>query len=78
MHTTISLGSMSRCRSCGAEIVWTRTLAGKTTPMEHAPDGTWVIIDGTARLANFGDGDAPRYKSHFAVCPQAASWRRKK
>ena len=78
MNTTLSLGSPSRCRSCGEEIVWTRTTAGKTAPMQRADDGTWVIEDGVSRLATPDDEGMHRYKSHFATCPQASSWRRKK
>lgn len=63
---------MSRCRSCRAEIVWAKTRDGKAAPFERDPKGVWTIVDGVAYAAQDGD---ERYTSHFATCPQAATWR---
>mgnify|MGYP001580168752 CR=1 FL=1 len=37
---------MSTCRSCGAEIVWARTAAGKRMPVTSAqrPDGNLILV----------------------------------
>lgn len=68
---------MANCHSCGAEIVWCRTVTGKASPMERADDGTWIIVDGVMRRP-VGELDdmLPRYKSHFATCKDAAKWRK--
>jgi hypothetical protein len=76
---------MSKCSSCGSEIIWAKTENGKAMPLDAAPvdptkvDGTCLLIDGVAR---FGAIDAPtrepRYVSHFATCPNAAKHRRKR
>lgn len=68
---------MARCNSCNAEIVWARTAAGKATPMQVDAKGTWVIVDGVARQMEIGD-EGPFYVSHFATCPEASKWRKKK
>jgi hypothetical protein len=77
------------CRSCGQPIVWAVTRDGKRMPVDPDPDpeGNLVL---TANLlgdhlvvpvADLERGGAPivdsdRRVSHFASCPNAASWRR--
>lgn len=68
---------MASCKSCEASITWAKSAAGKAMPLELDAAGTWVIVDGVARQLEIGD-EGPFYKSHFASCPQASSWRRKK
>lgn len=48
-------------------------------PLDEKPvaDGNVVLIDGRAHVLSSMDGHYTRYKSHFATCPQAASWRRR-
>lgn len=79
------------CRTCGAPIVWIKTLAGKAMPCNA--DGVLVIADpkakefmvsatgiaGTCRRAgpeDINERREIRYTSHFATCPQAAQHRR--
>lgn len=52
------------CRSCGAEIVWLKTAAGKNMPVD-------------AETFETGDElfDIKRHTSHFATCPNAAAHR---
>ena len=75
---------MNTCRSCGAPILWRETHAGRRMPIDPEPvaDGN-VVIEGdiaevlkAEHLARLG-GDVPRYRSHFATCPQAAEHRRR-
>jgi hypothetical protein len=53
--------------------------SGKLLPLDATPvdDGTIVIIEGKAHPITgplaFG---TQRFVSHFAACPQAASWRK--
>ena len=79
----------SKCRSCGARVIWTRTAAtGKAMPVDVEPSakGNIVLTDLEDRtptavyvdLLNQADyRDAPKYLSHFATCPDAKSWRSK-
>lgn len=77
---------MTECRSCGAEIVWASTERGKAIPINPAPD-----VDGNLAISGSGRHDAdfsarviagdekysgPRYKSHFATCPDSDKWRK--
>lgn len=55
----------SKCRSCGAAIVWTRTApapAGKAIPLDLS---RVRVVDGQ-RVA----------LTHFATCPHGREWRR--
>lgn len=81
--------SGSRCRSCGAPIVWAVTEAHRRRmPVDAEPvDGGNVLLStddpplaqvhapGQASL--FADAaNRPTYTSHFATCPQADQHRR--
>lgn len=65
--------SKSKCRSCGAPIVWGVTSNGKRIPLDAEPEVRFV----------FQDADDPKklggamktYQSHFATCPDADDWR---
>lgn len=73
--------------SCKAPIWWAVSIHGKSTPMEPEPtdDGVWVVDGQTENGAPkvrhvepLTDGDAPRFKSHWATCPNADQHRRSK
>jgi hypothetical protein len=69
----------SKCRSCGAKIFWYYTASGKLMPVDAEPcaDGNLAInYDGTVMVVGSGSGRQPRYRSHFATCPNAARHRR--
>lgn len=74
------------CRSCGAAIVWAigQSADGRMIryPIDPAP-----IAGGNIELETRGqqsplvhfhppEPGKPRYRSHFATCPDAARWRR--
>ena len=77
---------MSNCKSCGAEIRWVRTPAGKMMPLDAkpTPEGNVVVVRGigyagTSKYTgdpNLLPGEEFRYTSHFATCPQAGQHRR--
>jgi hypothetical protein len=72
---------VSACRSCGAEITWTITVAGKRMPLDNRPtqDGTVVIDpDGRARVPAKADLQFARlrFTPHWATCPHADTHRR--
>jgi len=65
---------MEKCRSCRAPVVWLKK-----------PDGTGrMIVDWSPEAARRHKVDEPWEKgrkdlvSHYATCPQAAKWRKKK
>lgn len=78
---------MTACRSCGAEIFWATTAAGRAMPIDPTPtpDGNVIIQrrDGRIGATVLAAGAAPaspqepRYTSHFATCPNASSHRRR-
>jgi hypothetical protein len=63
------------CRSCGAEIRWARTVAGKRIPLDPQP------VEGGNLAPTFGPvgqilvrvvgrpWNGRRWRSHFATCP---------
>lgn len=68
------------CKSCSAAIEWVRVATtGKMMPLdlEPRPDGNLVVEHGLVHPALDGDSAAIRRVSHFATCPQAASWRQR-
>lgn len=77
--TAHNLGQ-GRCRSCGKDILWAKTRAGRFIPLnpEANPRGNVVIRRGVASVEKAGTSAEclPRYVSHFATCGQADMWRR--
>lgn len=83
---------MSRCNSCGAEIIWIKMKAtGKPMPcdakkisysvnMHPGAKGALFLVTehGTTVTTEFDPaGDKIGYISHFATCPNAPSHRRR-
>jgi hypothetical protein len=73
------------CRSCGAPIIWCKTAAGKTMPVDAkaCPDGNLIREGASVRYRNREEMASnfladPRYKSHFATCANAAQHRKSK
>jgi hypothetical protein len=76
-----------KCKSCGAEIVFVKTEAGRTMPIDREPveDGTWFLgEDNVARIMTKAPKDLegftiamPLYKSHYATCSNASAFRRR-
>lgn len=75
---------MSTCKSCGAEVIWKVTEGGKKTPIDAEPceDGNLFFFgSGAHPVSMIKPGlkfDGPRYKSHFATCPNAKQHRKPK
>lgn len=66
---------MALCRSCNQPIMWV-PLNGKQYPVNLPRQlGGNIEFDGTARIVD-SDPTVARFVSHFATCPDAASWRR--
>lgn len=80
---------MSKCRSCGAEIIWIKMRSGKAMPCDAYKrtmikgDGKDVLItdDGGIIHGTFADyehgANASGYISHFATCPNANQHRKR-
>lgn len=78
---------MSACSKCGKPVTWVYTEAGKKMPLDPLPveDGTIVYAgDGPDRVRVLKKADQDdlflarlqRYKSHFATCPKAGSFKK--
>ena len=81
------MSDTSKCRSCGAEIKWLKTKAGKNIPVDvpkdyHLPGtmygknpSTETMYDAVITAVEYN----PEYMiSHFATCPNAATHRKAK
>lgn len=69
---------IAKCRGCGAEIIWAFTADGHRMPLDAKFEGRFVLDrhkrdDGTL-LASA----RATYLSHFATCPQADKFRKRK
>ena len=92
-HRTIKVGEaevpIHRCASCQAEIIWARTNAGKSMPLDLEPNesGTMILVlrhaeGGGVIVGCFykkaGEPVKPgekRRTSHFSTCPNAQQHR---
>ena len=82
--------SISKCRSCGASIIWIRTKAGKNMPVDsliHSirrnPKGKENLVTPAGEvvrgdIVSSDEAEGNGYISHFATCPYAMSHRKKK
>lgn len=67
------------CSSCGKNILWTVTEAGKRMPVDAEPTGKATVL-----VRNPADPETPIskqrdiYISHFATCANAAQHRKPK
>lgn len=76
---------MSRCKSCGAKIIWLPTTGGKSMPCDPEPIpyredalGSMMIVTNDGRVVRAkidAASEAVGYVSHFATCPDAEKWR---
>lgn len=77
----------SKCRSCGAKIIWcTNAETGKKMPLDADPhpEGNviaWQSGDTAQQMCRVMGkredvGRRNRYVSHFKTCPEADSWRK--
>lgn len=83
------MSRISKCKSCGAEIIWIKMRTGKWMPcdaqrhgMKLGSGGKILITEGgeiiTGELCASEEGaNASGYESHFASCPNAATHRNK-
>lgn len=65
---------VAQCRSCGAEIVWLKTQAGKNMPVDRKR------LDGgdAAEDVHRWKFDRDRHVSHFSSCPNGEQHRKKR
>ena len=76
----------TKCKSCGADIMWCRTMGGKSMPVDTKPDadGSNVfVVDGLAKVLSSTQLEQARtmkgvtlFTSHFVTCPEAGKWRK--
>mgnify|MGYP001559241447 CR=1 FL=1 len=66
---------MSKCRSCGAKILWTVTCKGKNMPIDFDEDLTEEFKHASFYKTTV-DFDISRMRSHFYTCPNAEQHRK--
>jgi hypothetical protein len=70
-----------QCRSCGAQIIWAETIAGRKISFDRGRDGLTPVRSQGSMLE--GDGriveliDTSINATHFQTCPDAAQHRRR-
>lgn len=81
---------MAKCKSCGAEIIWLKTAAGRNMPVDAEEvyfyadkDGkelfvtdNGVVVRGVQAEPNTIPHPRIGYVSHFATCPNADTHRK--
>jgi hypothetical protein len=71
VHRDTSIG---RCRSCGAVIEWVELPSGSRMPFN--PPVVFLTSLDIVGADDYAEVDRARSVSHFATCPDAATWRR--
>lgn len=84
------MDKQTKCRGCGAPIVFVKTSAGKQMPCNPGRVPFWSKPTGSGRVLTISgevvrcELDGPRstvsgfgYVSHFSTCPNAGSFRKK-
>jgi len=61
------MNKISRCKSCGEEIVWLKTKSNYNIPVDYETG-----FDMSAEIF-----DSKTMVSHFATCKDAGKWRKK-
>jgi len=73
---------VAHCQSCGAPIVWAVTDSGKRMPVDpRVVDGGKLklyVAAGVVRVRHVAAPDGALHRPHFATCPDAESWRRRR
>lgn len=83
--------NFGKCRSCGQQVIWIKTVAGKNMPCnptlvtyKDQQGGKEKIVtpNGEVHSAEIVESGTPNatgigYISHFATCPNAARHRKK-
>lgn len=65
-----------RCKGCGADIIWIKTMSGKAMPVDAKPEKRIVMLENDVTGTQRGDV-RDTYISHFATCPQSDAFRKK-
>jgi len=61
----------SKCKGCGASIIWATTSSGKRMPFDAEPKAKeWFI--GLEKQAHY----IPVYTPHWVTCPKAKDFRK--
>lgn len=71
--------TMTRCKSCDAEILWSRTINNKAIPLDvEKVYGGNIILEAEGALARVVKPNisVKRYVSHFSTCPNAKRHRK--
>ncbi len=66
----------SLCKSCGADIVWIVTPAGKAMPLDAKATTMWLVDGEGAQQGSPRAKPVQVRQSHFATCPHAEEHRR--
>lgn len=77
---------MSKCKSCGANIIWIPTINGKAMPCDakpipytEDPTGSLTLVTSDGRIVRAkadATSDQVGYISHFETCPNANAHRK--
>jgi len=72
----VSGRDLSSCKSCQAPILWAKSFAGNSMPLDATatPGGQWQVDE---RGIAYTDKSAPLgHVSHFATCPDAKRFKK--
>lgn len=62
----------TKCKSCGADIIWAETTNNKRVPLDSKPEKRFIYTSDHEDVYL-----VDTYQSHFATCPNAAQHRKR-
>lgn len=71
-----------KCKGCGAEIFWVKTMKGKSMPVDLAEwswsesDGNITLVTGDGRIITKPKAGDSGYLPHWASCPKAKTFKK--
>ena len=90
MNTMARLSRATKCRGCGREIAFIKTINGKSIPVDPEPIefipeldyDKFVLMDGTVERGQAVEKAGRNetrigYRSHWSTCPNAEDFRKK-
>ena len=78
------MADVEKCRSCGAPVIWCMTKHGRHKPVNAEPVGNGNInlhfdpLGLTVPVAAVVAAGKGSHVSHFATCPKADQWRKRR
>lgn len=70
--------SVSKCKGCGAPIIWIKTAAGQNMPLDERTYTLYLLEPDGEQASSPRAKQVQVHASHFSTCVEADAFRRKR